>query len=423
MSIKFILSEYLQTALTYCRGTCAQGSTALSALVFALGAGSHATAQSAGETEQLLENIKQAFVDATLEGSVNVISAGFIDSSGRLIESSYFETGSTVRGVRILDYLQGDTSLRQKAGNDVLPAALRHSAGACRRNFSDKYTRTVLISNQVQLNSGRINNAVAPELRVALDEALNAALLNSALWLPVPLDTRLTQLSRYQSLMTGLKPFEFADYSLELHFHTDERAVPWREPMRLVRQTADQAAELFRRTVHNNPVAPLFRSAVLERVEFVYTLQLRDQHSGNVLHSASYRQSLPPRRENLISYKEMAVLLPRLQDDLQAFINELDRLFNCQIDSLNLRYASDAEHDATRDGQLRLNIGRLNGALPGDRFLLSTTAIRQPDNVLNSNLITQLSIGEIVASGPYDSQLQIIAGQGAAAMLRYAVPF
>ena len=418
-----MLSKYLQPAVTRCRCTCARICAALTAIVFAIGLCSPVIAQPASDAEQLLEKIKQAFIDATLEENVNIVSSGFIDSSGRLIESAYFETGSTVRGVRILDYLQGDTPPRQKIGLDVLPAALQYSAGECRQNASNKYRRTVLISSQVQLNSGRINNTIAPELRIALDDRLTAALLESGAWLAVPLDTRLAQLSRYQTLMTGLMPFEQADYSIELYFETDERPATWREPLRLVRQTTDQAAELFRRTVGNNPVAPVFRSAVLKRVEFVYTLRLQDLHTGYLLHSASYQQSLPPRPESLISYDEMEALLPPLQRDLQAFINEADRLYNCKVERLNLRLASNADHDSVAEASLRLNIGRLNGAVPGDRFLLSTTAINQPDNVLNSDLIAQLSIGEIVASGLYESQLQIIAGNGSAANLRYAVPF
>jgi hypothetical protein len=420
VSLNFKLSEYLQAS--FCRSiprVCAARAT----IILAAGLCSHASAQPAGDAEQLLENIKQAFVDATLEDSVNVISSGFIDSSGRLIESAYFETGSTVRGVRILDYLQSDTPPRQKVGLDVLPASLQYATGECRQNISNKYTRTVLISNQVQLNSGRINNAMAPALQMALDDTLTAALQNSAAWLAVRLDPRLAQLSRYQGLMTGLKPFEQADYSIELQFDTVERPASWREPMRLFRQTSDQAAELFRRTVRNNPVAPAFRSAVLERVEFSYSVQLRDLHTGEIVHSASYAQSLPPRPESLISYDEMTALLPQLQRDLQAFVSQADRSFTCQVERLNLRHASAENMPFAADANLQLNIGSLNGAMPGDRFLLSTTAINQPDNVLNSDLIAQLSIGEIVTTGPYESQLQIIAGNGSAALLRYAMPF
>jgi hypothetical protein len=393
------------------------------AVIFAMGLCGQAAAQPDGDAEQLLESIKQAFVDATLEESVNVISSGFIDSSGRLIESAYFETGSAVRGVRVLDYLQGDTPPRPRAGLDVLPAALQHSEGVCRPQLANKYTRTVLTSQQVQLNSGRINNAMVPELQLALDEALTAALLESTAWVAVRTDARLAQLSHYQSLMTGLKPFEQADYRIELQFDTVERPPSWREPLRLARQTADQAADLLRRTVRNNPVAPVFSSAVLGRVEFAYSLRLQNLHSGEELLSASYRQSLAPRRETLVNYGEMTALLPQLQRERQAFINEADQLFNCEVERLSLRHAGSENNDSGMDAGLHLNVGTLNGAMPGDRFLLSTTAINQVDNVLNSDLIAQLSIGEIVASSAYESQLQIIAGNGSAAMLRYAVPF
>jgi len=417
-----MLSKYLQPSETRGHCICARICAALTAIVFAMGLCSLAAAQPVSDAELLLESIKQAFVDTTLEENINVVSSAFIDSSGRLIESAYFESGTTVRGVRILDYLQGEPA-RQKTGLDVLPAALQYSAGECRQNASNKYSRTVLFSNQVQLNSGRINNTNAPGLSIALDEALTGALRGSGAWLAVPLDTRLAQLSRYQTLATGLMPFEQADYSIELDFETDEHPATWRQPLRLVRQATDQAAELFRRTVGKNPVVPVFRSAVLKRVDFVYTLRLQDLHTGSLLHSASYRQSLPPRPESLISSDEMEALLPPLQRDLQSFMDEAEGLFNCKVERLNLRLASNADYDSVAQASLRLNIGSLNGAVPGDRFLLSTTTINQPDNVLNSDLVAQLSIGEIVASDLYESQLQIIAGNGSAANLRYAVPF
>ena len=50
----------------------------------------------------LLERIKLALLNATLEKEVRVVTAGYLDESGRLVESTYFGSDLNVAGVRVL---------------------------------------------------------------------------------------------------------------------------------------------------------------------------------------------------------------------------------------------------------------------------------------------------------------------------------
>jgi hypothetical protein len=75
----------------------------------------------------------------------------------------------------------------------------------------------------------------------------------------------------------------------------------------------------------------------------------------------------------------------------------------------------------TQDLQIR--IGAANNARAGDRFLIIETPWEGGQQTLNSNLVSSLSIGEIVQVDEFQSTLQVIAGNGSVRDLKFALPF
>ena len=50
--------------------------------------------------ELLLDEIKYSLLSQSLEAGLSISSAGFIDSTGKLVESTYFRTDSSIDGLR-----------------------------------------------------------------------------------------------------------------------------------------------------------------------------------------------------------------------------------------------------------------------------------------------------------------------------------
>ena len=74
-------------------------------LSLSLGLCTVATAQEVAMTPQeKLEAVRQALVSAAMEAPTQVQTTSWIDAQGVLRESSSFQSGMTVRGVRVLSY-------------------------------------------------------------------------------------------------------------------------------------------------------------------------------------------------------------------------------------------------------------------------------------------------------------------------------
>ena len=62
------------------------------------------TVFSADSSDSELRSVKEALVEAAMEKGISVVSNAYIDSGGELIESSFYRSGATLRGIRIPQY-------------------------------------------------------------------------------------------------------------------------------------------------------------------------------------------------------------------------------------------------------------------------------------------------------------------------------
>ena len=55
-----------------------------------------------------LSRVREALAEAALEKGVSVVSSAYIDGDGELVESSFYRSGATLRGIRMPQYFQAD---------------------------------------------------------------------------------------------------------------------------------------------------------------------------------------------------------------------------------------------------------------------------------------------------------------------------
>ena len=63
---------------------------------------------SAENSESELARVREALAEAALEKGVSVVSSAYIDEDGELVESSFYRSGATLRGIRMPQYFQAD---------------------------------------------------------------------------------------------------------------------------------------------------------------------------------------------------------------------------------------------------------------------------------------------------------------------------
>ena len=70
-----------------------------------------------------------------------------------------------------------------------------------------------------------------------------------------------------------------------------------------------------------------------------------------------------------------------------------------------------------------LRLGTQNGARAGDRFLLVDAPWSGAEDTLNGDLVATMAIAEIVALGPYEASLAVVAGPSTPGAARIAIAF
>lgn len=390
-----------------------------------------ASAAGNDSAEAVLAALKHALVDAAQEQTVTVTSSAFIDSSGALVESNFFDTQATVRGVRVLEYLPAP----QQAPIDhtaALPASLRNARdGICAVTAATQYRPTLLISTRTLLGPGRINDADAGLIKQSAHALLGLHTARSGHWVAVHENELAAQLSQYERLLTGLVPFDSADYELRW---TLSNTAPTAESgllRRIARQSAatvDLATRLTsdaaRTLVENNPIAPLNLPATDSATTLYHQLALIDRRSGTTLHVHNFDIRLP--RSDSLLRRDPPLLASEvtstLGPQLDVFYTYLARVHGCQFRQFAVLPTLFGRGD-NQQPPIQIRVGEVNNAKVGDRFLIIETPWEGGQQTLNTNLVGSLSIGEIVHVDRYQSTLQLIAGNGTAGDLKFALPF
>ena len=397
--------------------------------------------------EAILAALKHALVEAAQEQTVNVISSAFIDSSGALVESNYFDTEATVRGVRVTEYLPAP----EQAAVDPtasLPASLQNARdGVCAVDAATRYRPTLLVSARTDLGQGRVNDADADVIKQHARGLISNSAAISDNWVLVLEDELASGLSQYDRLLTGMVPFDDADYALQWSLSntpptstesTDggvrqlvQQGISGAQSAaRSAAQTAAQyASSAARYLAEANPIAPLNLPASDPAVTLYHELTLINRRTGATLHTQAFDVTLPAADSQLRrSPPQLASDVTRdLGPQLEAFFEDLEEAHACQLRQFavlpaDVLPAAGSQPDSPTQ-TLQIRIGAANNARPGDRFLIIETPWEGGQQTLNSNLVSSLSIGEIVQVDEFQSTLQVIAGNGSARDLKFALPF
>jgi len=368
-----------------------------------------------GEAEQLLETIRQVLVEAAVDDTVTVVSSAYIDAGGRLIESAYFDTETVVRGVRVLDYLPRDTVAPDPA--ERLPASLAGLRdGACALAPERHYAPSLRVAAQVELGQGRLNNAQTAALIAQTTRAIDASVARSAAWVAVHEDRRLAQANAYERLASGLQDVAPTDYALR--WSLSEAASAELAPAQRLRQGLETLSSSGRAVLAANPWLPLELAARTPPVLARFEVELVDLARNQVLSSRTHSVPLWSGTPALVARADdLAVLEADLQQQIDDFLAAAQRDHQCGL----RQYALHASPQEPAHYVLRL--GTQNGARAGDRFLLVDAPWSGAEDTLNGDLVATMAIAEIVALGPYEASLAVVAGPSTPGAARIAIAF
>lgn len=352
-----------------------------------------------------LEQVRQTLLTQALDQGVSLVSHGYIDGSGRLVESVYFQTGTQARGVRMASYLD---EMQEPVFSDpaVLPSVLR--AG---QTCSPRFASPVLI-NRVALPSV-VPSSVVNQRQLAQDiqRAVMSNLQSGRRLSPVQNNPLGETLSSYERFMTGIVATQTAlELDIELRYvepsantGPEDLATVARNGFAAVR---DAVAELATPAAYYPRLMIELRLTLVDTLEneqlvdFVRYYRVAGQHA---------RLDQPPGLEDLPQ---------RLAADIAEFAHHVESLQHCSLARLQL-----TEDSLDAESVRQLNRGSLHGVAVGMQLLMSGQDLNRVPDAMASGLLANLAIGEVIEVSPDSARVEIIAGNASAAALRFAVPF
>jgi hypothetical protein len=350
--------------------------------------------------ERQLAAIRQALVDEALKGPTRVLSTAWVDQDGRLHEDTQVTNGMQVRGVRVLNYVDGDANTvvariatdQQQADTPPVPGA-----PACPAPPDARWAQHVSVLADLAPGIRGEDMHYAVELLAAWRAQWQQASQAQAVRWRQSVHTPM-QLSAYQEAVQGGSEQAQGDWQLRQQLRP---APPMATPA--VEAPTDQVLDLngagagAARSVSYLNKTP--QPAKLTEWQLDLTLTKRGQSQVLWRDSLRLRWAVP----------ELGLVPPSVPP---ALIDHMLRASAQGVQALNSLMACEPVQFAllSQDGgDIVVGGGSYNGLREGDRLVLVNSR-ELPKRVLHAGVANRMALAQVAQAGKAQSTLRQVAG-------------
>ena len=406
---------------------------------------------SAEDSRGELSLVRQALADAALEKGVSVVSSAYVDEDGELVESSFYRSGATLRGVRMTQYFEGDPYDAQVLFSDTAFNVNQ----SCQDLAPHKYRKAVSIDTSGLLVGNRFDLEffnTLDEFRSEIEMSATSAIAGNPDYYVLPVNNRTIQENhRYYAelsprsnsvdnrnsnyvIRAEIIDLSAVRYSAKKFYKRGisgsknlqkfvkngfkRPLIPYENREEISKSSID--FEIVISIVHNDVLGAARRVIAQNSLKVRYdedndSMSLREPLIDDL------RRLIPSiTEENLSSNETVASArdLSVISQIFKSILGQAANQINCEVEVLKT-YDSEASFD---DG-MRLNQGLLSGVSIGDRFILSESDFTTGMNPISSTQLENLAIAEVTEISEYSSVLRVIEGSQQDLYSLNAVPF
>ena len=413
------------------------------------------TVFSADSSDSELRSVKEALVEAAMEKGVSVVSNAYIDSDGKLIESSFYRSEVTLRGIRMPQYfldepepydaklLFSDTAFNTSLNcQELSPHRYRKAisidtSSVFSEDFADQQFGAILASLRSEIDMSATSAIAANDSYYIIPINYGSKIITSqyeAALLPQTrsADSRNTNFI-IKAEITNVNPVIYSAgrmyekgltqarrvgklISTELGLKSVLTASPGKATSSVVLASIDFDLEIS-----------FLRTGGL-RENFEKTIELRFDREENRI---KLREPLLNQLTNFTSrlnYKNISFNessssardLAHITASFRSIIESSTEQINCEIEELKTYLADEDEAGAST---IKLNQGIIAGISVGDQFILSESNFSTSLNPISSDQLDSLAIAEVIRTAQYSADLRIIEGPSQDLYSLSAIPF
>jgi hypothetical protein len=360
----------------------------LFALLFSLQLMTLCSAQQ--DPEILLEQIKQILLSESIESGVSVISSGYVDSSGKLIESAFYSSEADVAGVRVLEYLPQDYRTQMAADLSGLPANIRgFIENGCAHAQEEITTNASLLISQNTKHLSRISDAIE-------DIFLKKSELP---WITSTDHSRNAQ-TTYERAYLGRTANHNVDYQINISLRENESEIGKSWLAMSVENLQQATGNLAIRFSEMNPIQEKIPKPSGNSYSFTIKIEFVNLSYPNLSSVNEYNFIIKHSGDKLANVNidnQVVNQIAKITDEW----SEVMQLSSCYYKLLKVRHTQ-------REQEFAMNVGSKNGVELGDKFLIMNDRIMRANQVLNSDLLSSLAIAEIVSISEDSAELSLV---------------
>ena len=406
---------------------------------------------SAESPQSELSLVRQALADAALEKGVSVVSSAYVDEDGELVESSFYRSGATLRGVRMTQYFEDDPYDARVLFSDT---ALNVNQ-SCQELAPHKYRKAISIDTSGLMVGNRFDPKFLNTLdgfRSEIEMAVTSAVAENPDYFVLPVNNRgVLESHRYYAELSprsSSADARNANYAIRVAV-VDLSAVRYSAKDFYKRGIAgSKNMQKFVKNGFKRPLGPyqnreevakssfdfdlvvsVVQNDILGSAERIITqnlLRLRYDQDNNSMNFREpfieeLRRLIPSIYEENLSSNEAPASARDLSAITQVFKSSLEQAanqINCEVELLKTY-----DSGTPSNGGIRLNQGLLAGVSIGDRFLLSESDCTTGMNPVSSAQLENLAIAEVTSISEYSSVLRLVEGTRQDLYSLNAVPF
>jgi hypothetical protein len=364
-------------------------------LPFALAFSAHlGTASELGTNpnELLLDEIKYSLLSQALDAGLSISSAGFIDSTGKLIESTYFRMDSSIDGLR-------NKRLMERR-NSSTPAVQRFVESFSQRqngcnNQSNKYRKEINVLFEGNNWGSSTDSTLQLEIKDIVITALSNEIGRSSTWYSTrdPQDTESVDTTQYFAAVSPQnKDTRSSRYVIQVNMTTDRGNPPVLEGLRTIRSAG---AKFLLSTTNSQLVFPLARKDSSSPFKVTLDISFIDSLNGIELAGYDIQFYTSSSTHNLMPRRLTSANREALNQGLDQFLEILEKARDCDFEETPITI--DKNYEAAGVTWVRINKGSAAGIRLGDRFILSSTRLNQRHLLLNPEVLQSIVIGEVMA--------------------------
>jgi hypothetical protein len=421
-------------------------------IIFALAISFSQAVLSADDSDSELLRVKEALVEAAMEKGVSVVSNAYIDGNGELIESSFYRSGATLRGIRMPQYFTDEPYDATMLFSDTA----FNASLSCQELSPHKYRKAISIdTTSVILENipDQEFEAILASLRSEITMSATSAITENSNYYVIPISYERNMISsQYEAALrprpnsadpkntnfiikaeiTNLRPVNYSPEGIYNQGLVQAQRVGkfvangFKNVLKAYPERAASSAPSFDFDVEISFQRADGLSENAEKVINKKVVALRFDRGENKI---KLREPLVDRLINVasrINNQDLAVNEPSASARDLAFITASFRSVladsveqvNCEVEELKTYRLAESE-----EGALKLNQGLVAGINIGDRFILSESNFSSSLNPISSNQLENLAIAEVIRTEQYSADLRILEGPNQDLFSLSAIPF